>query len=215
MAHLQQDMPENVPHSPVELNPGLDGDLSPLTDAVPGPLDASTATRDEPLTVREHQSYLHSPPGSVSTAVERQGSEAFLLPDPDTEGKGHNKGYEDSLTWRLLRQPAKVIWNDWWIRELGAFVIAASIMAALVVILYKSQNQPASLWPLRSKPTTSVAICSNIISTLILFIIAESIGQYKWHLFQQRCALNTMELFDGASRGIAGSVLVLLSKQRW
>lgn len=215
MAHLHQDLPDPSPHSSVDLNPDLDGDLSPLTDAVPGPLDASNATRDEPLIVREHQSYLQSPLGSVSTAVERQESEAFLLPNPDPERKGHSKGHEDSLTWRLLRQPAKVIWNDWWIRELGAFVIAASFMAALVLILYKTQNQPASLWPLRSKPTTSVAICSNIISTLILFIVAESIGQYKWHLFQQRCALNTMELFDGASRGIAGSALVLFSKQRW
>jgi len=199
----------------VKSNPDLDGDFCPPTDAVPGPIDASTASRDEPLMVREHQSYLQSPLGPASTAVERLESEAFLLPDPNTEEKGHSKGYDDSLTWRLLRQPAKVIWNDWWIRELGAFVIAASIMAVLGVLLYQHQNEPASLWPLPSKPTTSVAICSNIISTLILFIVAESIGQYKWCLFRQRCALNTLELVDGASRGIAGSALVLASKQWW
>lgn len=204
MAHLQQHVPGKIPHSPMDLNRGLDGDLSPLTDPVP-----------EPLMVREHQSYFHSPLRSVSTAVERRKLEAFLLHDPNAEGKGHSKGHEDSLTWRLLRQPAKFIWNDWWIRELGGFVIAASFMAVLGGLLYRHQNEPASLWPLPLKPTTSVAICSNIISTLILFIVAESISQYKWCLFRQRCALNTMELFDGASRGIAGSALVFMSKQKW
>ena len=215
MALSQQDLPDKRPRSSVPSNPGLDEACSPLTDAGPGPIDASTFTRDVPLMLRDHQSYLQSPLGSVSTAVERRESEAFLSPDPDTEGKINVKGRKDSFTWRLLRQPAKVIWNDWWIRELGAFTVAASIMGALVGLLYQYQNQPASLWPLSSKPTTSVAICSNIISTLIQFIVAESIGQHKWYSFRQRCALNTMELLDGASRGIAGSALLLVSKQKW
>jgi hypothetical protein len=212
MALPQQELPDK---SPLDSNPGPDENYPPLTDAGPGPIDASTVARDEPLMVRDHQSYLQSPLGSVSTAVERRESEAFLSPGLDTEGKVHSKGREDSFTWRLLRQPAKVIWNDWWIRELVASVIAASIMAALLGLLYQHQNKPAAQWPLLSKPTTSVAICSNIISALILFIVAESIGQYKWYFFRQRCALNTMELFDGASRGIAGSALVLVSKQKW
>ena len=52
---------------------------------------------------------------------------------------------------------------------------------------------------------------------MVLLPVAESISQYKWHRYrqQQRRSLDTFNLSDGASRGITGFALLLLSKRKW
>ena len=219
MALHEQSLPEKNPRFSLHLDPAPDEaedeDGSPFVETGRGSISASTISNDESFLARNQSSYVLSPQSSISTAVDRRESVGFLLPNPEFEKRVQSAGPEDASSWRLLRQLARVIWNDWWIVELGACLIAALAMAALAGLLYHCKNQPLPHWPLHIKISTMIAICSNITSAMVLLPVAESISQYKWYWYRQRRSLDTMELFDGASRGVAGSVLLLLSKRRW
>jgi hypothetical protein len=79
---------------------------------------------------------------------------------------------------------------------------------AIVAILASLSNQPLSKWSLE---LTVITVLSKIASAALILPISEAIGQLKWSWFHGKESKDAFdfEIFDKASRGAWGSVLLL------
>jgi hypothetical protein len=79
---------------------------------------------------------------------------------------------------------------------------------AIAAILASLNNQPLSKWPLG---LTVITVLSKIASAALILPISEAIGQLKWSWFHGKESKDAFdfEIFDKASRGAWGSVLLL------
>lgn len=81
-------------------------------------------------------------------------------------------------------------------------------IGAIIGILINLENQSLSKWP---TGLTIITVLSKIVSAALILPISEAIGQLKWTWFQGRKPKSAFdfEIFDKASRGAWGSVLLL------
>ena len=90
-------------------------------------------------------------------------------------------------------------------------------MAGLVAILVVFNGRQRSIWgdPYGISPNTAIAIFSTLAKTSMLFAIAHGMGHLKWIYFERReHKVSDLQVFDDASRGPLGSLL-LLGQIRW
>lgn len=114
--------------------------------------------------------------------------------------------------------------SGWWYPELACMVLSLAVFGFYCWVLKRwdqhlwqdwFDNRPSFIFKYFVKNLGSAA--SSIMSTLkiLMFIpITASMGQLKWHyLFQRRFPRPVAELqtFDAASRGVAGSIKLIVS----
>lgn len=113
-----------------------------------------------------------------------------------------------------------------WRLQLFSSAFSVFFLAGLVALLYAYGNQPSSHWPSKVFSFNSaVGAMSTGVKVTMMLAVADSISQCKWNWFahNQRTrshhtwsngrSLKDLEVFDGASRGAYGSVL-LIGKSR-
>ncbi|KAF2830652.1 hypothetical protein CC86DRAFT_378915 [Ophiobolus disseminans] len=88
-----------------------------------------------------------------------------------------------------------------WLFEIVSVIISALCMALL-------QNRPLGKW---SFGLTIITVLSKIASAALILPISEAIGQLKWSWFHGKESKDALdfEIFDKASRGVWGSILLL------
>ncbi|KAH7093060.1 hypothetical protein FB567DRAFT_162614 [Paraphoma chrysanthemicola] len=96
-----------------------------------------------------------------------------------------------------------------WLFEIVSVTTSAICMAVIIVILVSLKDQPLSKWPLG---LTIITVLSKIASAALILPISEAIGQLKWSWFHGKESKDAFdfEIFDKASRGAWGSVLLLI-----
>ncbi|CAI6323215.1 unnamed protein product [Periconia digitata] len=130
---------------------------------------------------------------------------------PSTVEAQRNQSSLD-ITQRLERKLAQLNKSDnvlkRWIYEIVTWTVSASCMAAIIMILLRLNNQE-----FQSRDTLAIAftVLSKIASAALLLPVSEAIGQLKWNWFngQKSKELWDFEIFDKASRGVWGSILLL------
>lgn len=153
---------------------------------------------------------------SVSTAGTGAESKPFLTLTPKSGNFPGSLKQRFSFRPRRpsFRSTVKAI-NDWWLVELAACMVSFSAMLALVLVIRHYDGKPLPKWPLRITIGTYIAVCSKIMSAMLLVPVIQSMSQYKCYMYRRtRTSLDTMGLVDNATRGVAGSLYLLLSK-RW
>ncbi|OIW26634.1 hypothetical protein CONLIGDRAFT_482321 [Coniochaeta ligniaria NRRL 30616] len=101
---------------------------------------------------------------------------------------------------------------SWWWWEITAAALSIVCMSLILVLLMKISNISLSDWPLPIQPNSLIAVLTTVGKASLLVPVAACISQLKWRHFQQRQDhLQTMQLFDDASRGPWGSAVMLLS----
>ncbi|OJD31464.1 acid phosphatase protein [Diplodia corticola] len=100
--------------------------------------------------------------------------------------------------------------NSWWLFELLAWIISAIAMAVLVVTLILTDGRPLPHWPMRITLNSFISILATIIKAAMVVPIAEGISQLKWLWFKKAGVLKDIQTFDEASRGMWGSLKLLL-----
>ncbi|OAL43622.1 hypothetical protein IQ07DRAFT_592957 [Pyrenochaeta sp. DS3sAY3a] len=102
-----------------------------------------------------------------------------------------------------------------WTWEIAAVVASFGSLAAVVAILSTMESQASSRWTFFISLNATVAVFITAAKSLALLAIGACISQAKWiHFRRSRRRLEELELFESASRGPLGSV-VLLSRVRW
>jgi hypothetical protein len=105
------------------------------------------------------------------------------------------------------------VFRSGWGWEIGAVLVAIASTSAIVVILVRINGKSIASWPYTIQPASLVAVFSSIAKSTLLVPVAICLGQLKWSYFEKPRELVHMQVFDDASRGPWGA-LVLLWKTR-
>ncbi|KAK4210783.1 hypothetical protein QBC37DRAFT_291761 [Rhypophila decipiens] len=98
----------------------------------------------------------------------------------------------------------------WWWWEIAAALLSITSMCLIIAILFNVRNRPLSSWPLAIQPNSAIAILTTGGKAAMMVTIASCISQLKWRHMQQRAhPLHHLQLFDDASRGPWGSLVML------
>ncbi|KAF2036629.1 hypothetical protein EK21DRAFT_51413 [Setomelanomma holmii] len=96
-----------------------------------------------------------------------------------------------------------------WLFEIVSVTTSAICMGAIIIILASLKDQALNKWPLG---LTIITVLSKIASAALILPISEAIGQLKWSWFHGKESKDAFdfEIFDKASRGAWGSILLLI-----
>jgi hypothetical protein len=123
----------------------------------------------------------------------------------------------------IAQRIEQTLWNyntsgnivERWILEIVSWLISAICMGAIVAVLIVLRDQPAAKWPFTRIGFTLnafVSVLSRIAGAALLLPVAEALGQLKWSWFIKGDSKKMwdFEMFDNASRGPWGALLLLI-----
>jgi hypothetical protein len=89
-----------------------------------------------------------------------------------------------------------------WALEISSLLISVLAIGAIVIILFRQNNQPISAWKFPLTLNTVVATLGTVSRTSLAFAMSACIGQQKWSWLRRRPdTIRAFERFDEASRG--------------
>ncbi|KAJ5793839.1 hypothetical protein N7457_000438 [Penicillium paradoxum] len=102
-----------------------------------------------------------------------------------------------------------------WLLESISSILALALVLAIALIFWYMDNKPLSAWNARVSLNATVSILTTACTTALMHGVSTFIGQSKWLHFKDKSSkLADFETFDGASRGVWGSIL-LLTTVKW
>jgi hypothetical protein len=114
------------------------------------------------------------------------------------------------FTQRIERKLAKYNASDnvfkRWLFEIMSWLLSASCMVAMVFIYIRIRDQPMSE---SGSSLTWTNVLGKISSAALIVPTSEAIGQLKWNWFHNSKAMWDFEIFDKASRGPWGALMLL------
>ena len=105
----------------------------------------------------------------------------------------------------------RYILDSWWL-EFLAWLLAAVMLLALLVLLGKFNGKSLSKWHSYLTLNTIIAVVSQLVQMVLLVPIGSSLSQLQWLWYRNRKPLEDISYFQDASTGIMSS-LVLLYKR--
>ncbi|KAL2795139.1 hypothetical protein BJX66DRAFT_337144 [Aspergillus keveii] len=118
-----------------------------------------------------------------------------------------------------VEEPPPSQWDslslDTWMWEIASLAFSTLCFVTILAMLLAYNDKP---WPKLPHGFTLNAIVSVLATgtkSSLIFITSTAIGQLKWIWYSQRHQLHDMQLFDDASRGPLGSLLILFRYKSW
>lgn len=97
-----------------------------------------------------------------------------------------------------------------WLLESISSMVALGLLVGIAIIFWYMDNKPLSAWRGRVSLNATISILTTACTTALMHGVSTFIGQLKWlHFKNGPCKLAEFETFDGASRGVWGSILML------
>ncbi|KXH65228.1 hypothetical protein CNYM01_13633 [Colletotrichum nymphaeae SA-01] len=103
------------------------------------------------------------------------------------------------------------VWKTWWMEILSS-LLAIGCLIAIVIILAFHDGKPLPHWPDLISINTMVAVFTAIFKASLMMPVAEGIGQLKWDWFQRPRRLADIVLYDDATRGPWGSLMLIIKR---
>lgn len=99
-----------------------------------------------------------------------------------------------------------------WLIEIISWSLSAACMAGIIIMLARYQSRRIPKWPLGLTLNAYISVLSKVASAALLLPVSEALGQLKWSWFHSAKSKKMwdFELFDNASRGPWGSLLLLV-----
>lgn len=105
--------------------------------------------------------------------------------------------------------------NDLWLFEILAWVLGTICLGGIALTLSLHADRPLPNWPLSITLNALISTLASISKAALMVPVASSISQRKWlWLSTGRWPLSDIEIYDEASRGPWGS-LMMLFEIRW
>lgn len=102
-----------------------------------------------------------------------------------------------------------------WLFESISSLVALILLIGIIIIFWYMDNKPLSAWRGRVSLNATISILTTACTTALMHGVSTFIGQSKWlHFKNGPRKLADFETFDGASRGVWGSIL-LLTTVKW
>ncbi|KAF2439804.1 hypothetical protein P171DRAFT_318105, partial [Karstenula rhodostoma CBS 690.94] len=143
---------------------------------------------------------------------------------PITPGTAEKRGDGDATEFgrptNFAQRVEQKLWNytasrsamKRWLLELISWSLSAGCMAGIVGMLMGYQNKRIPDWPFGLTLNACISVLAKIASAALLLPVSEALGQLKWSWFQgdNSKKMWDFEIFDNASRGPWGSLLLLV-----
>ncbi|KAF2644167.1 hypothetical protein P280DRAFT_546987 [Massarina eburnea CBS 473.64] len=99
-----------------------------------------------------------------------------------------------------------------WLLEIVSWSLSAACMAGIVIMLFIYKDKRIPDWPLGLTLNAYISVLSKVASAALLLPVSEALGQLKWSWFNKGNSKKMwdFEIFDNASRGPWGSLLLLV-----
>ncbi|KAF4259981.1 hypothetical protein CNMCM8812_005661 [Aspergillus fumigatus] len=102
-----------------------------------------------------------------------------------------------------------------WLLESISSLMALGLLLGIAIIFWYMDNKPLSAWRGPISLNATISILTTACTAMLMHGVSTFIGQSKWLHFKNRPRkLADLETFDGASRGVWGSIL-LLTTIKW
>lgn len=100
--------------------------------------------------------------------------------------------------------------EDAWGLEILSVSTSLILFIGMGVIFFTMQDKPVSRWPFGISINAAIAILSTACTAATMYNVSAFIGQLKWLYLKARPRqLDSVQVFDGASRGPYGSIIFL------
>lgn len=130
---------------------------------------------------------------------------------PTAEKNGSLPNIAQRIEKRLWRYSVSDNVIKRWLLEIISWIISASCMGAVIGVMIFHRDKPLPRWPLGLTLNAYIAILSKVSGAALLLPTSEALGQLKWSWFQRHSKkMWDFEIFDNASRGPWGSLLLLI-----
>ncbi len=141
------------------------------------------------------------------TAFARTEDSTFLAPEISRQhGKQHRK-YESWLRWFL---------SDSWALEYFTMAMSVAALAVISVTLILHNGEPLDNWPLSVQLSTVLSTLATIMKGCMLLPVCACLSQLKWLWYIHKAkSLQDFQIFDHASRGPLGAILLLFRLNFW
>ena len=154
-------------------------------------------------------------------SVERSGEQDDLL---NVDSAVRNRPIQDSKlppdyrvhlvadhdTGESQLQNASFLSKNGWLLEISSLVLAATVLVAIVALLYRYDKKPNPTWSPGITLNTILSFASMVFRACVSLPVASSVSQFCWIWCSKRQQpLRHVISFDQASRGLLGSLQVL------
>ena len=124
-----------------------------------------------------------------------------------------NDTIHESLDQQVLaeRMPPEQIPNimrTWWLEISSCFLFLAAFAAIIATVYTFSGKRPPN-WKYGLTLNTFISIELVVLKAAMLLVVAEGLAQLKWRWFRHERALYDLTVYDDASRGPWGALLLL------
>lgn len=152
--------------------------------------------------------YQLSSTGSLNSveATYQNGHKLRAPPSPD-RGKG-NLDITQRIERRLAEYTASSNVLKRWLFEMMCWLTSATCMVSIIVIYIEIKDRPI-IEKKQSTLLTLANVLGKVSSAALIVPISEALGQLKWHWFHNSKAIWDFEIFDKASRGPLGAIMLL------
>ncbi len=123
----------------------------------------------------------------------------------------HQVSLQDSEGGSVSSSSSKHLKGGTWTVEIISFIIALLALGAIIGVLahYNERSMPS--WPTGMTLNTLIALLTAISNAALASPLQQGLSQLKWINFKRESRpLTDMEAFDDASRGIWGSIKLLV-----
>lgn len=110
---------------------------------------------------------------------------------------------------RILFQRFQTI-RLWWWWEIGAAFLSTTCILLIFVTLLTMHGKPLNNWKLSISINATVSILATVARSTLMLLVAQTIGQMKWHHYDSVQSLKDIQTFDAASRGPWGALVFLV-----
>ena len=147
----------------------------------------------------------HSPAFNSTLHPKQSWSESENLNVPDDPTEKSSISQDSKLKLPLLSE------NGSWVFEIVSLLASFLAVAGIAILLAHFDGQPLPEWPLNITLNTLVALLATLANANLAIPIQSGLSQLKWIRFKSgRTPLSDIEVFDDASRGTWGSILLLV-----
>ena len=157
-------------------------------------IDAKSSIQHEYTWVPNDDSYSQAAEGNVDSQV------------PESMGvdRGQSAISNQKHSARQFREGVVI----WWEEVLACFVSVAAIVATFATF-YHYQNTPSTAWPQSISINALLSVYLLLLRVGVAAILATGLARQKWNWFGSERPLYDIALFDEATRGAYGSLILL------
>ncbi|KAL3428611.1 hypothetical protein BDV09DRAFT_76832 [Aspergillus tetrazonus] len=127
-----------------------------------------------------------------------------------TEGTNVSEAGSDPLSATVEYRRHPIYSPSEWLYESISSILALGLLIGIAIIFSYMDNKRLDAWNSRVSLNATISILTTACATALMHGVSTFIAQFKWlHFKKGPRKLAHLEIFDGASRGVWGSVLLL------